>query len=323
MSRKRGFTLVELLVVIAIIGVLIALLLPAVQAAREAARRTTCANHLKQFGLGIHNYHDAFDVIPPASTGSWGSAPRIGWQVRILPFTEQSALYEKVNLKADTAWSEIIPKPKNALAPARSHQVPYAMCPDDNTRSIVNDWAQTSYVGNVGSQYRSSTTPACNIWTTADVHFESEHGSVVGGDTTNPDLVSGVFGRLLFGPLNFASVRDGTSNTFFAGERLGKCFENDVGWWSFWETAAVTTSTPLNTYTTCVSSREEAIKRHYIHEDCFARNEYNLSWGYRAYHPSGANFLMGDGSVRFVNPDINYAIYQALGGRNDALPVVE
>ena len=110
----KGFTLVELLVVIAIIGVLIALLLPAVQAAREAARRSTCANQLKQYGLGVHNYHDTIKVLPPAGTGSNQGRPRISWHVRILPYTEQTALYEKLNMRLADTCNQTVPKPKDA-----------------------------------------------------------------------------------------------------------------------------------------------------------------------------------------------------------------
>jgi len=158
MKKSLGFTLIELLVVIAIIAVLIALLLPAVQAAREAARRTTCANNLKQYGLGIHNYHDAFGVLPPASTGGYRKAPRIGWQVRILAFTEQVPLFEKVNMKARHASIQVIPLPKNPKALAANHQVPYAQCPNDLTESLRRardndvEYAQTSYTGNLGAQ---------------------------------------------------------------------------------------------------------------------------------------------------------------------------
>ena len=108
-ARRTGFTLVELLVVIAIIGILIALLLPAVQAAREAARRSSCQNQLKQFGLALHNYNDVNGRLPSgyaslvqggANSTNWGSmAPqnRVGWQVRILPFMEQSVIYDQLN----------------------------------------------------------------------------------------------------------------------------------------------------------------------------------------------------------------------------------
>ncbi len=94
-SRSRGFTLVELLVVIAIIGILIALLLPAVQAAREAAKRMQCMNHLKQWGLALHNYHDAYKTFPQ---GSWGTGNRLAFQVMLLPYLEQGALYEQFDL---------------------------------------------------------------------------------------------------------------------------------------------------------------------------------------------------------------------------------
>src|SRR3954470_16964481 len=94
-SRRRGFTLIELLVVIAIIGVLIALLLPAVQQAREAARRAQCSNNLKQLGLGLHNYHDAFKCFPPGSVVDkfWG------WQSLLLPYMEQNQTYDGLNFE--------------------------------------------------------------------------------------------------------------------------------------------------------------------------------------------------------------------------------
>src|SRR5688500_18954736 len=101
--RKSGFTLVELLVVIAIIGVLVALLLPAVQAAREAARRTQCVNNLKQLGLGIHNYHDTYKVIPPgaldfgATPTAGPTIPSWGFATKILPFIEQGTVYDRLN----------------------------------------------------------------------------------------------------------------------------------------------------------------------------------------------------------------------------------
>ena len=94
---RRGFTLVELLVVIAIIGILVALLLPAIQAAREAARRTQCGNNLKQYGVALHNYHDTYKVFP-TGTSSWDNYPYVGWQYRILPFTENAAL------AGDASW---------------------------------------------------------------------------------------------------------------------------------------------------------------------------------------------------------------------------
>src|ERR1041385_8052583 len=106
--RRTAFTLVELLVVIAIIGVLVALLLPAVQSAREAARRMQCTNHLRQYGLGIQNYHDTYQVFPINATGVNGSAiPRLTWQVRILPYMEQQAVFNAIDFTIDQRRSPI------------------------------------------------------------------------------------------------------------------------------------------------------------------------------------------------------------------------
>jgi prepilin-type N-terminal cleavage/methylation domain-containing protein/prepilin-type processing-associated H-X9-DG protein len=335
--KHHGFTLVELLVVIAIIGVLIALLLPAVQAAREAARRIQCANNLKQYGLGIHNYHDVFKRIPPAGTGDWGpqQAPRIGWQVRVLPFTEQTALYEKLNMKLAEVPLQKVYKPKdpnpndpNTWSQARNHQVPYAQCPDDDFDAFYEPWggwAQTSYVGNVGSQQSPSLNGACQPYLVPNLHFHAEHGVIPHANTTEKYKVSGLFGRLLFEPIALADIRDGSSNTFCVGETLGKCHEDKAGWWSFngMGNAHASTSAPLNTQTTCVSSQDAAEKRLYIFPQCYPTSNWNLSWAFRSYHPGGANFLLGDGSVTFIQNDINYNIYQAYGGRDDGRPVRE
>ena len=118
--RKRGFTLVELLVVIAIIGILIALLLPAVQAAREAARRTQCTNNLKQFGLGMHNYHDTYKTFP---YGHDNTGRRVTWFPLILPFIEQQALHDEFDWVANSWFG--------AQAPACNRDVPGARCPSD------------------------------------------------------------------------------------------------------------------------------------------------------------------------------------------------
>jgi prepilin-type N-terminal cleavage/methylation domain-containing protein/prepilin-type processing-associated H-X9-DG protein len=339
MKRRHGFTLVELLVVIAIIGVLIALLLPAVQAAREAARRTQCANNLKQFGLGIHNYHDTFKVLPPASTGWNQRAPEVGWMVRILPFTEQTALYEKLNFKLAQVWAQRVYKPKNAnpndqttWSQARSHQVPYNQCPDEDWPSITNPddinngVAYSSYGGNLGSQRTDSANGACNIWFTAGTHFETTHGNAGHGNTYGDlNRLSGLFGRMDFGPLDLGGIKDGTSNTFAVGETSMRCRNHLDGWWrdNNASNAHNSTSVPLNVKTTCVDTQQEAEQRLYIYPQCIDKGNWNFSWGYRSYHPAGANFLLADGSVQFLNDDINYNIYQAYGGRNDGKPTKE
>jgi prepilin-type N-terminal cleavage/methylation domain-containing protein/prepilin-type processing-associated H-X9-DG protein len=360
-KSRLGFTLVELLVVIAIIGVLIALLLPAVQAAREAARRTQCANNLKQYGLGIHNYHDTFKLLPPGGSndtdantpGGWrGAPPGIGWQVRILPFTEQTALYEKLNMRLRYVPYQPVYKPKDTnptdpttWSPACSHQTPYAQCPDDDTDPTASNdgrnWAQSSYAGNVGAQ-RASNVAACDIFTVNHVHIDPEHGGANRGQTSNKQALSGIFGWATMDTrdpqknaanvskvtwLSLADVKDGTSNTFAVGEIIGLCNVNSGANRSWWETQGNTgqgtTCQPLNMKTTCVSSQAEAERRLYIYPQCFGKGNWNFVWGYRSNHPAGANFLMADGSVQFINDSINIHIYRAYGGRDDGLPVKE
>jgi prepilin-type N-terminal cleavage/methylation domain-containing protein/prepilin-type processing-associated H-X9-DG protein len=139
MVARRGFTLVELLVVIAIIGVLIALLLPAVQAAREAARKTECENHLKQIGLALLNYESTYRTLPPAYLADANGKPMHSWRVLILPFLEEQALYQQYDF--NEPWDG----PHNSQLAGRISDVFH--CP-----SSTDDPAQTSYVAVVGPQ---------------------------------------------------------------------------------------------------------------------------------------------------------------------------
>ena len=320
--RRPAFTLVELLVVIAIIGILVALLLPAVQAAREAARRTQCSNNLKQYGIAIHNYHDTYKVLPPAGA-NWGQ-PQIGWQVQILPFAEQGQLWDQLDMETKTtggngAWDTLMPIPTNTSRRARMIQVPYAKCPSDewNQDPVQFGWAVGSYSGSLGSQRTPSASGSCNQYMTPVTNYQNPGGQADHGNTTTPDQLSGCFGRL--GPIiTLAAILDGTSNTIMVGEVLPACNDHTGGgWWHYngMNNAHASTSVPINNMTTCFNSKK------ITNTNCTNPNNWNYSWGFRSRHPGGAQFVLADASVKLINENIAYLTYQALGGRNDSMPV--
>lgn len=329
LQKSRGFTLIELLVVIAIIAVLIALLLPAVQQAREAARRSQCKNHLKQFGLALHNYHDTFGTFPVSGTptnrdqtgaGCCNGAPRISWQVRVLPYMDQSPLYNALNMNAglptatgvpQAAWDSTLPGGKLA----RRQQVPYVRCPSDEFPEDP-DWAQASYSGSLGSNSTPSADPTnCNVWQPF-----AEPGTSGHGNTTNIRAISGMFSRM-GANIGIRDVADGTSNTIFVGEVLPACHDHRTGWWNSngMGSAHASTVVPINNMTTC----DKATAAEITHPLCTNKNNWNFSWGFKSRHVGGAHFLLVDGTVRFLSQNINQTTYQRLGGRNDRQPVGE
>jgi prepilin-type N-terminal cleavage/methylation domain-containing protein len=343
MSRKRsvegyshGFTLVELLVVIAIIGVLVALLLPAVQAAREAARRSSCSNNLKQYGLALHNYHDVYKTLPPSGlwnvgvgAGRWDT-PIPSWQARIMPFAEQQAVYDKINwdlANSSLAGSVGYNSPVDASG-KRVTAVPieFASCPSDEGEAVRDGFAQTSYTGSLGSQWCGSANGGCNIYPTAGVHHEALAWNAEHGNTWRKEDLSGIFNRHGIGEakMGFESITDGTSNVIMVGETLKTCHDHvgDALWgYNGMGSAHASTSVPINTMTTCAGSQADAQARGYPNPQCWEKSNWNLSWGFRSRHPGGAQFVLGDGSTRFLTATINYQTYQYLGGRKDGRPV--
>jgi len=320
---RAAFTLVELLVVIAIIGVLVALLLPAVQSAREAARRIQCSNHLKQYGLGIQNYHDTFQVFPINATGTNGSAlPRLTWQVRILPYMEQSAVFNAIDFTVDPRR---LPVANGAILWAVSP--PYTHCPSDAMipkvlLSGTAARAQCNYGGSLGSQNVDGTTAGkCQPFKAFEQTMPGGNPRFGEMNPINKSRVSGVFAFSAI-VLRIADVTDGTSNTLLAGEVLPGCQVNYQGdpqagtWINSWGNlysigGGVSTITPINEMTTCLQSNKVS------DPNCnpASLDTMQYSYGFKSRHPGGAQFTMADGSVRFITQNINHSLFQYLGSR--------
>jgi prepilin-type N-terminal cleavage/methylation domain-containing protein len=330
MSRKRsyGFTLVELLVVIAIIGILVGLLLPAVQAAREAARRMQCSNNLKQYGLALHNYHDTFKSFPIGGIGGWSADHyyKLSWQARVIPFMEQTTIFDAIDFSKKNAADILMPNGKPLLAVGP----PYARCPSDVSPELfphaVNpnapltgaaDRFNGSYTGCLGAQSTPSADGNCNPWQQFVEPLPA--GNSTHGDCLTKQNLSGMICRGLWGSAvctQMSDCIDGTSNTLFVGEVLADCQSHRE--WGFWDydginNAHASTVCPINNFTTC----DRASPGQITHPNCRPNTNWNFAWGFKSYHPGGTQFALVDGSVNFFSETIDHLTYQSLGGRAD------
>lgn len=282
---RRGFTLVELLVVIAIIGILIALLLPAVQAARESARRSQCTNHLKQLGLALHNYAGTHaEFLPPGSPGPL----RHGLFTAILPFLEQSTIHDQIDLEGNTHND-----------PMRYTPIAEYNCPSFPGPAVMTDTdlahyalgALTHYQG-VGGALRGDKV----------VITPGPHGGL-------PD--NGAFGFEMFRRL--AQISDGTSNTLAIGEfvhrdTLGSAYVNPPGNVRAWILGCNTNN---GSYAFKVIEHPPNIR---LDRAADGIPFDHLPMG--SYHPGGALFVMVDGSVHFIANGIDFDTYQSLATCN-------
>lgn len=342
---RAAFTLVELLVVIAIIGVLVALLLPAVQAAREAARRTQCTNNMKQICLGMHNYHDTYGRLPCninhviQTLEPFEDRDRASHLVLVLPFIEDRARFEKIQFTLPTLPGEQIID-GTAL---KTHLIKTYICPSVQHERKLNNLAMTNYAGSIGSQIMESASKMCRMSTivgTGGAQYDSDddgedwfsytsqapncNGAGPGNirsDCPWPDKTSGVFARSTWAA-RFADISDGTSSTIMMGEVRGWCsgflYRKS---WALSEGLWFATTAPIN-LPTCPGERGVPNDPNNGGPGCQNKeNAWNASMGFKSKHPSGAIFGMSDGSVHFIRDNIDHTTYQMLGDRRDGNPV--
>lgn len=288
-SPQHGFTLVELLVVIAIIGVLIALLLPAVQQAREAARRMTCSNKLRQVGIALHNYHDTYGKLPPGRV----STNRISWQVQILPQIEQNALFEAISTVGafNQPWENVAAMTNTGSPPLAKTIVDAYICPSDTGDGInqrlgtsPNQFGKSNYVG-VFSAYHNPTDPTA-----------TNNAGGTDRDATFYDNSK----------VKFADVTDGLSNTIIVAERRTGKSSGPAG--SLWVGNHTGFGGAITVWEFQIRLRMERVSND---------TDYNIN-GNSVYnpssnHPGGAQFLNGDASVVFLPETINLRTQAALG----------
>lgn len=333
--RRSGFTLVELLVVIAIIGILVALLLPAVQAAREAARRMQCGNNLKQIGLGLHNYHDAYNIFP---SGWIQQVPAVdfaeawAWSALALPFVEQGPLHDqlgvtKVSLERGFATGGV-PYFNLTRTPIKMF-----MCPSDSgyngTGLIHNNRNFNNGLGVLAAGHATPVLVAVSNYMGAAGHRDPNTAApAANGPPPNTGVFYGNSG------VRLAHVIDGTSNTFAVGER--DTLNCRSGTWvgvrrptgggtQGWSVVVGQSQPKVNEPTSVIP---------------WDTGRTGCGGGFSSLHPGGAQFVLCDGSVRFVSETINHfwfgttaagtvndskdasnGVYQRLMTRDDKLPI--
>ncbi len=336
--RSAGFTLVELLVVIAIIGVLVSLLLPAVQAAREAARRTQCTNNMKQIGLAMHNYHDTYKTLPSAgfrwtgggvggrcqaASGPSANSTSHGqsWVVGILPFIEQQALHDQFfagvrELPVYGCWFRVKaarPAQHPGLTQVLATETASMRCPSDSGRK--ERYASDDDMAPVARMNYGANGGAGNAWSRTDFRSPLDRGPFH-------------WGYAFEHAVSFAEVTDGTSNTVLLGEIVAAEDRRDSrGAWAYSSGPFISGGDPSyrsprillppngNALDNNFRDRPPLCSADNLHRHlrCTAGGSRAFQTA-RSYHPGGVNVCLIDGSVRFINDTIEMETWLALLG---------
>ena len=328
---KRAFTLVELLVVIAIIGVLVALLLPAVQAAREAARRSSCQNNFKQLALALHNHHDVRNTLPPGSMyfGTCCTPPSYtNWAIEILPYMEQTNIYERYRQNEVNTSA-------NNYAAIGQQRVKTHECPSDTVKGKLEEpasgpadaanqlWMHGSYRAvsgklNLATGHGNWDGFEPQLWpgNVNDHQYKSFlHAIGLGyNGVPSPNVTaSGTHISSMGGPERFANATDGLSNTLMIGEYTTRTSTRRGTFWAV-------------TYASYNQSSVGAEARLYGKHYGASSTDRTGCWGtpglygdqsckraFNAEHPSGGNWALGDASVRFINYNVDITLLQNMG----------
>jgi len=299
MRPRRGFTLIELLVVIAIIAILIALLLPAVQQARESARRTQCKNNLKQFGLALHNYHDTYGCFPAGAVFQTGSTPHNnwGWTAFVAPYLELSTVYNTMQV-GSIRMTQALNNP--TILEAMQKSSPVFRCPSDVGPVLNTNFAFTMTGGTVNM-------PVANyVASNGSYSFRRAFGNPRANVNTN----NGLFGPVGVGVTNgglcrrIRDVTDGTSNVIAIGERAWEINGVDYRAATLWG---------LNSVDEAKGANVDGMLAHFgsgwrsINTPLETPNP-NHRRAFSSLHTGGAQFLLADGSVRFISENLSHDI---------------
>jgi prepilin-type N-terminal cleavage/methylation domain-containing protein len=337
-NRRAGFTLVELLVVIAIIGVLVALLLPAVQAAREAARRSSCSNNLKQLGLAMQNHHDTYGTFPPGMPDD--DARGFGWGAHILPFMEGGNTYDRIASaiqavapgspgikflhtgsechKTDPAdtncniddWGDIFQVMRGTYNEYTKVVMKGFLCPSSALPTKDNDgFGASSYAGCAGTSYQSNGTPA-DMTTCASGSFRgrTQNGMILYANQNDYTSVT-----------RMADCVDGTSNVFLIGE-IGPSANvrptiTNHGAFPLW--AGGNNNAGCNTALTMGCHVRVADDRYNLSLSSMQSPPVESDASFGSYHPAIVMFVLADGSVHAIPRTVDTVVYSRLANRAD------